>query len=529
MDFGKKPDESVLLLATVEPTRPQRRFAFALAVCVIVAFAGATSFAAMPLWPIYPVVPLLLAICFLSDVITSTLLYSQYSITRSPALLALAGGYLFAALIVIPITLTYPGLFTPTGLLGAGLQTASWLYICWHFGFPAAVFAYTLLKDDNSTADVSVKSAIGWSIALVGVSVGALTWLFTSGNDLVPRLALNETALAPLSFHLGAALVLFIAIVFGLLWARQRSVLDQWVLIATLAFLLETVMSAVLVSARFTVGFYVGVVLLLFNATIVMVILLTETTRLYARIIRSNVALQRERKNKLISLEAVVASISHEVRQPLGALLTNTEAALLSLRSTPPDVALVEEALRDVKSDVYRTDDIFKSLRTLFGRADNELVPIDINDVAAEALRIMRDEIKERGIREHVDLMPSLPRIMGHKGLLQEVVINLIHNGIEAMSAVQGRERRLTIASQTDDRGAVVLAVRDSGVGIDPTKLGEVFDAFVTTKPVGMGLGLAICRTIIERHGGQISAWSAGQQKGAVFELTLPIDPIAPE
>src|SRR5262249_31599366 len=162
-----------------------------------------------------------------------------------------------AALIVIPFGLTYPRLFSPTGLLGAGLQTASWLYLTWHFGFPAAVFGYTLLKDGTRTVpDASVKSAIGWSIAIVSIFVCALTLLFTAGNDFVPRLALNETTLSPLVFYLGMSLALFAAVAFTFLWMRRRSVLDQWLLVATLAFLLETVLSNVLTPARFTVGFY---------------------------------------------------------------------------------------------------------------------------------------------------------------------------------------------------------------------------------------------------------------------------------
>jgi len=165
MDRDKGDNEKVLLLATAEPTKPQRRFALALAVGLIVVFAGAAWFAALPLWQVYPVVPALLAVCFLSDVITATLLFSQFAITQSRALLALASGYLFTALIVIPITLTYPGLFTPTGLLGAGLQTASWLYISWHFGFPTAVLAYALLKDGNSTVAIPPASAIRGSVA----------------------------------------------------------------------------------------------------------------------------------------------------------------------------------------------------------------------------------------------------------------------------------------------------------------------------------------------------------------------------
>jgi signal transduction histidine kinase len=299
-------------------------------------------------------------------------------------------------------------------------------------------------------------------------------------------------------------------------------VLDQWLLIATLAFLLETVMSAVLVSARFTVGFYVGIVLLLFNAIIVMVILLTETTRLYGRLIRSNVALQRERHNKLLSLEALASSISHEVRQPLGAILANSEVAAMSIDRAPPDLELAAEALRGIPGDVRRANELLRDVGTLFGRADQELESVDVNEIAAQALRVLRTETEEHRINVHADQTLQLPRIMGNRGQLLEVLINLIHNAIEAMSGIEERDRLLTIEGRAGG-DTVSLTVKDTGPGIDPDKTEEIFEAFVTTKPWGTGLGLAICRLIAERHGGQISASSAKGQHGAVFQLTLPI------
>jgi signal transduction histidine kinase len=525
MAIGKGNNEATLLLATVQPTRSQRRLAFALALGLLVTFGAAAPFAAMPLPQLYALIPAVVAIYFLSDLITAVLLFAQFAIMRSRALLILANGYLFVAWIVIAGALTYPGLFSPTGLLGAGLQTTSWLYFATRFGFTGAVFGYALLKDSTYAVTIRPEVAIWRSVAITSFFVCALTWLFVGGNDFLPRLVLDATTYSPLVFYLAVLLVLFIAIVFAFLWMRQRSVLDQWLLVAVFAFLLEVTISNLLPAARFAVGFYVGIVFRVINTTILMVILLAETTRLYARIVHSHGTLQRERQNKLFSLEAMAASISHEVRQPLGAILINSEAAASCLEQTPPELAIATEALRDISSDVHRTTEIFKSIGALFGRGDQQLVPVDINDVAADALRIMRGQIEDRGIRAHADLAPKLPQIMGDRGQLQEVIVNLIHNGIDAMSATGAEERLLTIISHANDH-AVILAVRDTGPGIDPDKLDKLFDAFVTTKSGGMGLGLAICRTIIERHGGQISAWSSGQQKGTVFQLTLPINPL---
>jgi hypothetical protein len=229
--LGKEADDSALLLATVPPTWPQRRAALAVGTALVVAFGIAAPFAAGPLPQLYPVIPALLAICFFSDLITAILLYSQFSIILSPALLVLASGYLFTALIVVPVTLTYPGLFSATGLLGAGLQTAGWLYLTWHFVFPASVFVYAILKDAASPVTrISTRSAIGWSAVIVLGLVCAFVLLFTAGNDFVPQVELDEIHLAPLAFYLSMSLVLFCGIVFVVLWMRQRSVLDQWLL-----------------------------------------------------------------------------------------------------------------------------------------------------------------------------------------------------------------------------------------------------------------------------------------------------------
>jgi Membrane-associated sensor, integral membrane domain len=146
---------TALLLATIEPTRPQRRAALALAGSLLVLFGAAAPFAATPLPQLYALIPAVVAIYFVSDLITAVLLFSQFAIMRSRALLVLAGGYLFQAWIVVAGALTYPGLFSPTGLLGAGLQTTSWLYFATRFGFVAVVFAYTFLKD--STYAVTIE------------------------------------------------------------------------------------------------------------------------------------------------------------------------------------------------------------------------------------------------------------------------------------------------------------------------------------------------------------------------------------
>lgn len=185
--IGETSDEPKFLLTTIPPTRGQRGLALAVAAVLLFAFCVTAPFTRMHLPPLDAFIPTLLGIFFVNDLITAVLLFSQFSVGRSRALLILASGYLFAALTVIPFSLTFPGAFSPTGLLGAGLQSAAWLYAFWHFGFAAAVLAYAWLKDADPTTNIpvgSTRSAIRWSVAVTLALVCGLAWLATAQGDV---------------------------------------------------------------------------------------------------------------------------------------------------------------------------------------------------------------------------------------------------------------------------------------------------------------------------------------------------------
>jgi len=222
-----------------------------------------------------------------------------------------------------------------------------------------------------------------------------------------------------------------------------------------------------------------------------------------------------------MNMEAMVASISHEVRQPLTSIVTNSNTARRFLGRQPPDLTEVRSALDRIESNSHRASQIFDSFRALFGRGGQGQETIDVNEMALEVLRILRGELKDSEIATRIALMPELPLITGHKGQLQEVLINLIHNAIEAMGTMEDGDRVLQITTARHGGDAILLAVEDSGPGIDPKKAESIFDAFVTMKPQGMGLGLAICRMIIERHEGQISAVPA-EPHGTILRVVLP-------
>lgn len=253
----------------------------------------------------------------------------------------------------------------------------------------------------------------------------------------------------------------------------------------------------------------------------VLAALFAERSENEARLARSNAMLERERNNKLMSLAATAAAISHEMKQPLTAITANGIASLRLLETAPPDLEEARSAVNDVISDAYRAGQVLDNLRVLFGKVEREQEPIDVNQVAVRALRTLRAELSEHRVAASLDLTSELPPVRGHGGQLHEVLINLFHNAIEAMDAVKAERRVLKVRTGPDGANAVVVEVEDSGPGIDPKRLEHIFDAFVTTKPQGTGLGLAICRMIVERHGGQLSARSDGRD-GALFRLVLP-------
>jgi signal transduction histidine kinase len=258
----------------------------------------------------------------------------------------------------------------------------------------------------------------------------------------------------------------------------------------------------------------------------VLAALFAERRESETRLARANLMLERERDNKLMSAEAITAAIAHEVRQPLAGIVTNAGAALRWLGRTPPDHEEIRAALNRIQGEGHRTSEVFESIRALFRTGDQGRQLINVNEIIVEVLQSLRGELEDRGVDARSELI-ELPLIDGHRGQLREVVYNLVHNALEAMNTTTDRSRLLRVTTELHGRDAIAVAVEDSGPGIDSQKLDGIFTAFVTTKSHGMGLGLAICRTIVEQHGGQLTASSDGKN-GALFQFVLPIAAQAP-
>ncbi|WP_445219685.1 PAS domain S-box protein [Bradyrhizobium sp. Pa8] len=225
---------------------------------------------------------------------------------------------------------------------------------------------------------------------------------------------------------------------------------------------------------------------------------------------------------RVTTLGELTASIAHEVNQPLAAIVSNADACLGWIRRETPDVSAARRSLGWIIDDAIRASEVIRRVRSLARKGDIEMVPLDINDVVNEAIALLTRELVNHQVTLRTELAPTLPTILGDRVQLQQVIINLVMNGIEAMQAVDDRTRELAIQSSRDDMGRVQLSVTDCGVGITEDDRVRILDPFFTTKSSGLGMGLAICRSIIEAHGGRLSIVRK-QEPGATFRFALPV------
>ena len=223
---------------------------------------------------------------------------------------------------------------------------------------------------------------------------------------------------------------------------------------------------------------------------------------------------------RVMAMGELAASIAHEINQPLSAIVNNGSACLRWLAGDSPDIVEAREAAQRIVRDGNRAAEVITRVRGFLKKTESEKSPLDINQTIREIVTVIKREAVENGVDLLMDLASDIPPVLGDRIQLQQVILNLLMNGVEAMTSVTERPRRLSISTRKHDPDKVLVIVRDSGSGIDHESLEKIFDAFYTTKTEGMGMGLAISRSIVEDHGGELSVVTENGS-GATFQFTL--------
>jgi C4-dicarboxylate-specific signal transduction histidine kinase len=257
------------------------------------------------------------------------------------------------------------------------------------------------------------------------------------------------------------------------------------------------------------------------NQGVAFVLDLTERKRAEAEVREMQVEVAHA--NRIATMGQLTASIAHEVNQPIAAVVINAEAALRFLGRHPPDLAEVREGLDGIVKDANRAGDVIGRIRELIKKAPRRKDWVDMNEAIHEVIELTRGEAVKNGASVQTALGEGLPLIEGDRVQFQQVALNVIINAIQAMSDAEG-PRELTITTAQAEPNGVLVAVKDTGPGLAPASLAQLFAPFYTTKSGGLGIGLSICRSIVEAHGGRLWA-TANLPRGAIFHFTVPIHP----
>jgi two-component system, sensor histidine kinase and response regulator len=519
-------------LATLPAERSDRRLAFGVVLISAVVFVSAVPFAKRPVGAIEAFIPLYQSALVISDLLTAVLLFGQYAYLRARGVLVLAAGYLFTALMAVSHMLTFPGVFAPTGLLGAGPQSTAWMFMFWHAGFPLCVIAYALLEREGCappeapgrSGPLIFACVVATTVAVCGFTIVAAT-----GQNLLPPIMRGN--------HFTSTQVVVIWAVWGLsllaliiLWHRRpHSVLDLWLMVVMCAWLFDIALAGMLNAARFDLGFYAGRIYGLLAATFVLAVLLVENSKLYFELDRQNRSLEaivRERTDRLLQSEKIatmgslLAGVAHELNNPLAVVLG--QAHLLRESTEEPRIAATVEKIMTGADRCVR---IVRNFLALARQQTPERSLVALNSLVEDSVELLAYELRNDNVEVVLRLAADLPILWADSHQLHQVLVNMVTNAHHAVRHGPAAARTITITTWSDaSRRQAHIEIADSGPGIPEEIRARIFEPFFTTKPVGQGtgLGLSLCRGIIEEHGGTIIVESE-PGRGARFAITLPV------
>jgi len=524
-------DRRQVFLSTLPPGPSERRLAMVTVGLSAAIFAVAVPFAKVPLPPLWPFIPIYQSSLAVNDLITAVLLLGQYRLLRSRALAALAAGYLFTACIAVAHMLTFPGLFAPTGWLGAGPQSTAWLYMFWHGGFPLCVIAYALLKDDAPApgmapgpaggATGTVEPGAGRSAAGIALAVGAsllavaaFTALATAGQALLPAIMQGNRYTPVMLAVVGGTWALSL-LALAVLWRRRpHTVLDMWLMVVLCAWLFDIALAAVLNAGRFDLGFYAGRIYGWLAATFVLSVLLVENGRLYARLVGSNEALAAEVAERRRAEDRADAAsrakseflsrMSHELRTPLNAVIGFGQ--LLQMEElTDEQRDSVERIVVAGRHLLNLINEVLEISRIEAGRLTLSVEAVPVAETIASAVSLVRPLAAHRAIVVDLALPAEERYVLADRQRLQQVLLNFLSNAVK----YNNERGRITVACTPGPDGQVTIGVTDTGPGLSPAALDRLFTPFErlgaeASGVEGTGLGLSLSKRFVEAMGGRV-------------------------
>ena len=471
--YAAYDDEGAFLSRAAVGPRELRLCLTLIAISAVV-FVACVPYVRVPLQPSPAFVAVYNAVSILNDFTTSIILFGQFNILRSRALLLLASGYMFASLISIVQLLTFPDMFVAGGLLGAGSQTALWLCIFWHGGFPLVVIFYALFHGSGREVISPPRIAIGSALTAVIGAVVACWFAATWGAEnarLLPAL-LDGTGFTPWQRVVNLTDIMLVLVAFVLLSASARHrLLNLWLMVVMGYWLCDITLSSYLNGGRYDLGFYAGRIYGVLAASFVLAALVLENSRLYRRLaiaanrlkeratelLRANEALQSEiayrqraeeglrqaqaelaRVSRITAMGELTSSLAHEVNHPIGAMMMNAETCLRWLSHEVPNVERARTIASMIVKDGTRASETVARMQQLFDRGAPLRESVDVNDVIREMIVLLRGEATRYAVSIRTELMEDLSQVAGDRAQLKQVLMNLMFNAIEAMNDGDG-------------------------------------------------------------------------------------------